>query len=53
MTVDEWHPDMRRDLVPGLPAQFWGQAWRGVGVAWVPLMIVTLLADGVDDAARP
>ena len=50
----EWHPDIRRDLVPGLPAQFWGQVWRGVGVAWVLLMIVTLLlAVNIDDAGTP
>lgn len=51
MTTGEWHPDIRRDLVPGLTAQFWGQVWRGVGVAWVPLMIVTLLLAVNIDAA--
>lgn len=28
-----WHPDIRRDLVPGVPSRFWGQAWRGAVVA--------------------
>ncbi|MGW2090632.1 hypothetical protein [Promicromonospora sukumoe] len=44
MTVDEWHPDMRRDVLPGPSAQLWGQVWRGAAVAWVPLLVVTLFA---------
>lgn len=44
MTADEWHPDMRRDVLPGPSAQLWGQVWRGAAVAWVPLFVVTLFA---------
>lgn len=52
--ADEWHPDMRRDLVPGHSAQFWGRWWGGVGVAWVPLMVLTLLtAVNIEAAGTP
>lgn len=54
MTADEWHPDIRRDLVPGRSAQFWGQVWRGVGAAWFLLMILTLLlAVNIEAAGTP
>ncbi|MFI6428090.1 hypothetical protein [Promicromonospora sp. NPDC050880] len=42
--TQEWHPDIRRDLVPGRSAWFWGQVWRVTGVAWIPLMTMTLFA---------
>jgi hypothetical protein len=40
--------------VPGRTAQFWGRVWHGVGVAWVPLMIVMLLfAVNIEAAGTP
>jgi hypothetical protein len=42
--ASEWHPDLRRDVLPGRSAGFWGQLWLGAGVASLVLMILTLLA---------
>ncbi len=52
--MDEWHPDMRRDVLPGPSAQLWGQVWRGAVLAWVPLLVVTLFAAvRAEDAGTP
>lgn len=39
-----WHPDLRRDLVPGASARFWGQVHRAAITAMALLTFAALLS---------